>query len=426
MKYIIHFFALLSLVTSLSCTSPDRELVLLKVSEMGSAKISDSSLVVILEEELKRPIRLEYTLFEDTALKRLKSRDADFVIIPNNTKAGKDYSEVRTVTPLLPRILVVLSYNIPGSEKMNLKYLFEKHTILIEDMSHQDSLVFEKFFDSIGTHFPERSSHKVHSLNGNLWLDSSFVYVGLTHLHNPILRYLAEHGAKFHSIDKISNLGKGSSVEGLKLIIPQISPFIIPKTFYKGNPQEPVLTFKIPDVLVACEDQDKYLVYMVLKAITEKRSELLSEDEIYNLLDLNTKDYVLTFPLHEGAKAYKDRDKPSIWTRYASVLWPFLSILAILAGAFASLKRQVSQRKKIRIDLIYTELLQIRKRAILIDDDASANRLLKEMRDIREKAFDALMNNKLDANESFTIFLSLYSEVEHEINKLKDKIKFKK
>ncbi len=415
MKFNITFFVFFLLFISISCTNSRNEMVLVKVTEMGSAKISDSTLVDILQQELNENIRIEYTLYEDTAIKMLEDKEVDFAIIPNNTPMTGDDRNLRSVTPLLPRILVIMSYNVPGADNKNLKDLFEENDIIFEDMSHLDTLIFKTFFESVGTHFPEKLSYKIHDLKEQEWLDSSFVYVGLTHLHNPIMRDLVDHGAKFHPLDKIENLGKGSAVEGLKLVIPQFAPFIIPKSFYKGKPEEPVLTAAIPDILITSEDEDKYLVYSIVETITEKKPELLNKDHIYNLLDLNINDYVLSFPLHEGAKTFKNRNKPSIWTRYASVLWPFLSILAILAGAFASLKRHLNQRKKMRVELLYSDLLRLRKKALSGMDDEEKEKLLKQMHKIRTRAFDALMENKLNLNESFSIFLTLYDEIIKEI-----------
>jgi hypothetical protein len=403
-----------------SCSYDNKELVLLKVSELGPARISDSSLVVVLERELERKVRIEYTLSEDTALNMLENHEVDFAIIPNNTQGCKDASYLRTVSPLLPRILAILTYNIPDADKQSAKELFEKNDVIFEEMSRLDSIFFDSFFKSFGITPNKHKSYFAHQINEKDWNDSSFVYVGLTHLHNLRMQVLISHGADFYSLDDVSSLGKGSAVDGLKLGFPKLSPFILPKSFYKGKPEKAVLTIAIPDVLVTCKETENYLVYNIVKTLTEKKSELLNEDNIYTLLNENSamKDILFSFPLHQGAKSYLNRNKPSVWTRYASILWPFLSILAILAGAFASLKRHVNQRKKIRIDSLYTELLQIRKRAVMHEGEGDAKQFMSELREIRIKAFDALMENKLDANESFTIFLSLYSEVENELNNL--------
>jgi len=421
MRYRTFFIsALVGLITFLSCTNSDKELVILKVSELGPAKVADSTLATVVEEELQQKIRVEYTLFEDTALKRLKDHEVDLAIVPNNTTGCSKENNLRTVIPLLPRLLIILAYNIPEAHDIPINELLEKHNVLFEEMSRLDSTFFRTFFTTFNITSPNTSSYFfVHDIDGEKWRDSSFVYIGLTHIHNPVMRTLLEHGAEFVTLDDVNNLGKGSSVEGLRAAYPKLKPFIIPKTIYLGEPKEPVLTIAITDILVACKDLDNYLVYDIVKTLNDKRSQLISEDNTYNLFDPRTSDFLLSFPLHKGTIAYQNRDKPSVWTRYASIIWPFLSIIAIIAGALASLRRHINQRKKMRIDLIYNELLTIRKRAFNNQDESSREQLFKELRSIRAKAFDALVNNKLSANESFIIFLSLYSEVVEEITNLK-------
>jgi hypothetical protein len=230
------------------------------------------------------------------------------------------------------------------------------------------------------------------------------------------MKKLIDNRAKFFSLGKVTEVGAGSSVEGLNLIFPYLYPFILPKSFYNGEPEKPVLTIAIPDILVARSDLDNTTVYEVAEALTENKSQLIQYDNIYNLLDKDYGNQQFSFPFHTGAKKYLDRDKPSIWTQYAKIIWPFVSMLALLIGALASVHNRIRQRKKIRIETLYFSLLKIRQQAFDKPDEVEKNRLMEEMQRLRSSAFDALMHNKLVANESFSIFLNLYHEVVQEIN----------
>jgi len=201
----------------------------------------------------------------------------------------------------------------------------------------------------------------------------------------------------------------------MSMVFPKLHPFVLPKSFYNGRPKEPVLTIAIPDILVACRDLDDVTVYNIIKTITENKAQLIQNDNIYNLLNTNSNNELFSYPLHEGAKQYIRRNEPSVWTKYASTIWPFLSIIAIIAGGIASLHQYIRQRKRVRIETLYTDLLQIRKRAFKSKDSEKREIIQKELRDIRSKAFDALMENKLSTDESFSIFLLLYGEVMNEI-----------
>jgi hypothetical protein len=210
------------------------------------------------------------------------------------------------------------------------------------------------------------------------------------------------------------------------MVFPKLTPFILPKSFYKGKPEKPILTIAIPDVLVTTKFIDNYTVYNIIKVITENKSLLVDKDNIYNLLNTQYKNEQWLFPLHQGAQNYFDKDKPSIWSSYANVIWPFVSMIAIFIGGITSMKQRIKQKKKLRIETFYASLLDIRKRAYKNQDAVNTDTLLKELRSIRESAFNSLRNNQLSPNESFSIFLQLYSEVMEEIKGLgKNNIKKK-
>ncbi len=389
---------------------------MVKVSELSSAKVSDSAVVALLAEKLGVRTRIFYTLSEDTALLYLHERKADLAIIPNNVHV-RDGS-LRTVMPMLPRILVILAMNVDAGDRKNLKELFEKHTVVYEDLSRIDSIFFRTFFESIGVDFNRNHGLRVNSLDMSRWRDSSLVFAGLTHMHNPLVRRLLDEGAVLVSLDEVDLLGKGSMVDGVILNYPWAIPYILPKAFYKGHPEYPVLTVAIFDILVTRKDEPTALIYDLVKAIAGNKGHLVAMDHVYNLLQVSGfEDEMFSFPLHEGTLEYLNRDEPSLISRYAAFLWPLISILAILAGAFASIRRWMSLRKKLSIESFYRRLLSIRKKALRVENVKARKKLINDLRQLRSEAFDVLMENRLVADDSFQIFLILYSEVFDEISK---------
>jgi hypothetical protein len=387
---------------------------LIKVSELSSAKVSDSAVVALLAKEMGVRSDICYTLSEDTALRYLREKKVDLAIIPNNISCQD--ASLRTVAPMLPRILVILAMNIDRNETHDLAKLFREHNIIYEDLSRVDSIFFQTFFSSIGVRFDEIKGQKVNSLNLEQWRDSTLVFAGLTHMHNSVMKELIGEGAYFISLDDASLLGHGSTVDGVVLNYPPAMPFILPKAYYKGKPSEPVLTVAIPDILITRKDESDAFIYDLVKALVENKKRLVDMDNIYNLLQTHKfTSEAFTFPLHDGAVSYLNRDEPSLLTRYAAVIWPFISIIAILAGAFASVKRRMRLRKKLSIESFYRRLLSLRKRAIRAGDEKKRDQLINELRKLRSEAFDALMNDQLIADDSFQIFLILYSEVFNEI-----------
>jgi len=410
-------FILLSASILSSCEKLEiykHHLKMIKVTELNSAKVSDSAIVRLLKEELNEDVSIRYTLSEDTALEMLAKGKVDLAIIPNNTKYHA--ADIRVIAPLLPRIFVVLTHNIPADTETDLKNLLENNSLIVEDLSRIDSIFLDKLFLSYNV-----DKHKVKGMRANSvkleeWKDSSLVFIGLTHLHNPNMRILIDEGAHFFFLDDPSLLGYGSSVEGFIMDYPSGVPFILPKDFYKGRPAKPVLTVAIQDIMVTRGNVSGTLVYDIVKTLTEHRSRLIEMDNIYALLQTSKfSEEDFSFPLHKGALDYLERDQPSLLTRYASVLWPFLSMLAILAGALASVNRRMKMRKKLSIEKFYRKLLLFRKRAMKESNEKEKEKLLKEVQKLRTEAFDALMEDKLVPDNTFQIFLILYGEVMEEL-----------
>jgi len=179
MKQIVWLTLLLTLIASSSCRShKNDELVLLKVTELGSARISDSSIVRVLHEQIHKDIKIKYSLSEDTALQQLQDQRVDLAIIPNITKGYRDAANLRTIMPLLPRILVILSNNIPDAQNLSVKELFENNVMVFEDMSRLDSIFFHKFFVNYGIDPKKLTSYMVHKVDTKNWEKSSFIFVG--------------------------------------------------------------------------------------------------------------------------------------------------------------------------------------------------------------------------------------------------------
>ncbi len=392
----------------------DKDLTIIKVSELNSAKVSDRAIVKLLKEELNANVTIRYTLSEDTAFQELREGDVDFAIIPNN--AFFKASDIRTVAPLLPRMLAVMTMNIKDYPPGDFRELMQDHHVVFEDLSRFDSIFMQKLFMSFGIDPASVRGLSANRMDLDQWKDSAFVYLGLTHLHNPKMKKLVLMGAHFFSLDDVSLYQRGSSVEGFRMNFSRVVPFILPKDFFLGKPTSPVLTISIPDVLVTRKDVSRTLVYDIVSLLVEQKPQLEEMDNIYALLQ--TRDFnedIFSFPLHNGTVDFITRNQPSLLTRYASVILTFISILAILAGALASIHRRMKMSKKLRIELFYRKLLSLRKKVLKNMDDNTKKEMFEELRELRSEAFDALLEDRLVADESFEIFLALYDEVRREI-----------
>ncbi len=400
-----------------SCNQKKQNLKLLKVTEYSSSKVSDSALVHILEENNNLNIEISYTLSEDYALNQLKEKKVDLVILPNNV--SNNYGELRLLTPLLPRILII--YTNKKTKIDDLKELFEKGYIYFEERSRLDSLFYKKLFYNFNIDETKVRAKSLDKLDlKKQKSDSLLVYVGLTHLNNSLIKYLAEINWFFFSLDDVKNYGKGSKTEGFTMMNPSAHHFLIPMFVYSGQPEKPILTIALRDVLIANNELDAHIAYAIVETLVGKRANLIKKNNIYKLLEIDYTKEVWGFPLHEGAKNYLERNKPSVWMRWIRMMWPIISLLVVFIGAISSFRRIVRKKTKQNIGSYYISINEIKEKANSVKNAKDVSDLLIELNNIQSKAIDTLAKNKFDSSESFNLFLALSSEVKNDLN---DKLK---
>jgi len=85
-------------------------------------------------------------------------------------------------------------------------------------------------------------------------------------------------------------------------------------------------------------------------------------------------------------------------------------LIALISAAFAAMRLYKMQRKN-RIDRYYSEVIDIRHKAEQSTDDAERSGLTERLKKLQDQAFSELVNEKLAANESFRIFITLSNDV---------------
>jgi hypothetical protein len=117
-----------------------------------------------------------------------------------------------------------------------------------------------------------------------------------------------------------------------------------------------------------------------------------------------------TFVLHPGLVAYLDRNEPSVYERYSGVAEVAVTVFVALASAIFAGVRIYHMRRKNRIDAFYTDVIAIRNTVgdqATDDERAEASEKIKAL---QNRAFEMLVDEKLSADESFRIFISLSSD----------------
>jgi len=336
MRYLV---ILLSFAFLFSCSNPRKTFVIVKVVELGGDKISDAALTDLLYEEKNIHVRLEFSSSADETVERLASKEIDLAILPNNTQVSNEASEIRTITPLLPRILMVFYRN---EIKPSINQLIESTNLIYELTGASDSIFWKAFTEHYAI---DRNSFHYKRFDGTLeypaiksQLDSADIFITIGHLNNYLVDSLFSYGYHLFPLDEMQ---VGNSIEGFSLVYPQAYPFLIPEYVFGGKPIHPLPTLGIRDVLVCHEDFAESRVYDIVEVLSEKRTLLMQRNRNYNLLPyLDQESYHLTFPLHQGSLDYIHKDKPGFLERYADVMALFLSITVLSVGYLVSILRK--------------------------------------------------------------------------------------
>ncbi len=224
-------------------------------------------------------------------------------------------------------------------------------------------------------------------------------------------------GFRLLSLGSPDEIGHGSAVDATTLLNPQLEPFVIPISTYGDATPKPVLTVAVDMLLVARADLDVTVVYDLVHELLRLRPALAAlRPGLFRMVSDDVDSSNSTFILHKGLLAYTERDAPTVYERYSGIAEVAVTVLIALISAMFAGVRIFNMRRKNRIDVFYTETMTIRQSisgSPTSDERATA---IQKIRELQTKAFEMLVDEKLSADESFRIFVSLSNDVLHELN----------
>jgi hypothetical protein len=202
----------------------------------------------------------------------------------------------------------------------------------------------------------------------------------------------------------------GSSVDGFCLKYPRARPYIIPRNALGTIPREPVLTISIDALLLSHDKVSQYEIYNFLEVLFDNLQLLANLDPLLGHVSETFQTEHLNFPLHKGTRNFLAREEPSFFERYAELIGVIFSILVVLWGGISAFNRRLRRAKKDRIDVYYTDVLEIEKRIENSEEVETLLEIAQQVKDLKAHAFDQLIKERLIADESFRIFISLANE----------------
>ena len=215
-----------------------------------------------------------------------------------------------------------------------------------------------------------------------------------------------------YSMGSPHEIGLGSFVDAATLLNPQLSPFVIPAGTYGDVTPEPVVTVAVDKLLVVRADLPKSVVYDFINELQRLRPAIAALRP--GLIQQGSGDFdasLSTFVLHQGAQAYLQRSEPSVYERYSGVAEVTVTVLiGLISAGWAGIKI-FRMRRKNRIDRFYSKVIEIRKTNSEFTSDEERAKAIDEVRALQDLAFELLVDERLAADESFRIFITLSDDV---------------
>lgn len=277
---------------------------------------------------------------------------------------------------------------------------------------------------------PDSASRlQVERIVGQLGLGSELVRfadnaddtVDIIIVYAPINRDRIRENPEFADMALLSfgspdDIGKGHDIDRALLLNPRVRPFVIPAGIYEDLAPEPVLTLAVDQLLVARADLPDATVYDLVGEILRLGPVLAGDrPEIFGRLDGEFDVGGWAFALHPGTLTFLHRDEPTLVERYSGVAEVVVTLLlAAVSGILAAVKIYRIRRKN-RIDVFYTDVIRIRDS---VDRDAGTGErreAISQIRDLQNRAFDLLVDERLAADESFRIFITLADDAIREL-----------
>lgn len=352
----------------------------------------------VLEESYYNvDIQLHQTASSRSIIDSLESGAIDMGLVENFVNYGEG---IRTVVPAFPKILHIFYHkDIEGSSVQN---LFYDHDVYIGRFGSASYDFMMQVFD-----FYQLDTSRIKITNNMMEAEVMAIF-SIIMSPDELLQF---KDFNLYSLNDMDNVAMGSDVEGIVLRYPRVRPYVIPRRTYGSLTNEPVVTICTDMVYVVREGMLDVSVGDLIRALFANRDQFvhLNPSFYYGIIENFDRSH-LSYPLHEGARAYLDRDEPGFLERYAELFGVILTILIALVSGIASFGNWRKQQKKDKIDVFYAHLMEIKNELPNIRTVKEAQVKISEIKHEQNRAFKMLINEELSANESFRIYMELSKE----------------
>lgn len=392
------------LLGAAGCSEFDRELRLVTpglaidrtIAEAFARQLDEAADVRIVLVENPDPGR--------SALDMLKNGTADLALVANIERYDPN---IATVLPLYPTVLHI-AYRLPADgsvvSRSDLITLLTQGRVFAGAADSPSRLLLETVFQQNGLD----PSLLNYAEDGEICVDVIVIYAPIV---PDLPRPLAGCGEyRLFALGDPHSVGTGAQVDSILLFYPHLRPFLIPAGTYGGLTPEPVLTLAVDKLLVAREEVSDSLIYDLLREIMRLKPALATvQPGLFQRLTDQFDVSGSTFVLHPGTLAYLRRDEPDFYERYSGVAEVVVTLAIGLVSGIYAVYRILTIRRKNRIDGFYRQALDIRDQALSGSEPARLA-AVAALKALQERAYADMINERLAADESFRIFITLSND----------------
>lgn len=348
------------------------------------------------------------------AVEALIAGDADIALISNSLPFRR---RIATVLPLYPNVLHI-GY-LEGRDASDFRSLVQGALVYAGEQGSASRLMFE----SVRTRLDLMQDEFAY-VDGVRDSDAAQGFPDVFVVFAPVaVDNLEEVPAevrdsiRFMSLGEPSEIGQGGFIDSATLLNPHLEPFVIPAGTYGPVTPEPVLTLAVDMMLVARTDLDPAVVYDLVQEVLRLKPALAAlRPGLFRRLSDHFDSSNSTFVLHPGLVAYEQRDAPTVYERYSGVAEVVVTLFVALVSAVFAATRMYKFARKNRIDTFYARVMEIRREIDEKDSIEQRMATIEKLKALQDEAFSQLIDEKLAADDSFRIFISLSNDVIGELD----------
>ncbi|GAB4228343.1 MAG: TAXI family TRAP transporter solute-binding subunit [Methyloligellaceae bacterium] len=207
---------------------------------------------------------------------------------------------------------------------------------------------------------------------------------------------------------------------------PAFRPAVIPKGTYRGDPPVPerdLRTVAVDRLLIARNDLRNTIVRAITRVLFEQRRDMALRTPLAALIRQPSLEEGTALPVHPGAAAYFDREKPSFLEEKAEFLALLLSFCVVVGSLVLGFNRRLNERRKGRIDDYTAELLELEKLAQTAKTIPELNAHKATLTGILASAVADMRESRINA-EGLQLFSFVWESVNYTINDHEEQLRF--